>query len=349
MQERLNEIFEKHRPAYSGTILVKQADSTLLSAAAGLAHRGFNVTSTIDTRFDTASVTKVFTATAVLQLVQHGLLRLDDKIADIIDLRGTAISELVTLEHLMTHTSGIADDADEESGEDYSALFVEKPNYSLRDCVDFLPQFVNKPPNFAPGTDVRYNNCAFILLGLAIERITQTPYREYITHNVFDACGMTHSQFCAMDEVNANVAEGYILKPGTDSTSKWCKSIYSYPPVGTADSGAYTTVGDLDIFLRAVLQGRLLNPRHSALLFRPHCEHSREHRHGKWRTGYAFEFVEDGNGEPLCMFKEGLNAGVEAMCAYFPRADITVNLLANTHGTLFPLFRELQALLLKNE
>lgn len=84
-------------------------------------------------------------------------------------------------------------------------------------------------------------------------------YREYVSTHVFKPYGMTHSRFCAMDEVNDNVAEGYTLK----SPGKWRKNIYTYPPIGTAEGGAYTTVGDLHLFMRSTRKQTLLCKPHS--------------------------------------------------------------------------------------
>ena len=98
--------------------------------------------------FDTASVTKLFTAVTILQLVDKGMLGLDDRITDIIDLSGTKISNDVTIAHLLTHTSGIADDADEELGESYEALFVKKPNYSIRNCIGLFRNMHTRSQNF---------------------------------------------------------------------------------------------------------------------------------------------------------------------------------------------------------
>ena len=334
MRNKLNGILRGWRGRYSGTVLVRWGNEAPISFVDGYAHRGFEIRNAMDTLFDTASVTKVFTAAAIVQLVERGLLRLEDRIADVIDLAGTKIHRDVRIEHLLTHTSGIADDADEESGEDYAALFVDKPNYSIRECRDFLPQFAHKAPYFAAGTNVRYNNCAFVLLGLAIEEVAGIGYREYIAEHIFRAHNMTRSHFCAMDEVYANVAEGYVC----EADDRWRKNIYSYPPIGTADGGAHTTVGDLERFLRAAAQNETLN--------RPHCAHSRPHKYGIWRTGYGFEFVEDGNGDVLCMYKEGVNVGVEAMCAYYPAQDATVCLLSNVNGRLFGLHSEIEEMLI---
>ena len=94
------------------------------------------------------------TAVAALQLVGEDRLALDSPITSIVDLGGTTISAEVTLWHLLTHTSGLADDADEEAGEDYETLWVDKPVYSVIETRDFLPQFAYKPALFAPGCDV---------------------------------------------------------------------------------------------------------------------------------------------------------------------------------------------------
>ena len=163
MITKIEELFENYckNHNFSGTAIVKTSDGILFHKAYGYAHRGFKVENSIDTKFDTASVTKLFTAIAVLQLVDKGLLNLDDRITDILSLEGTKIPKEVTIRHLLTHTSGIADDADEEAGEKYEDLFINKPNYSIRQNKDLLPQFVYKEPNFKAGTEVRYNNCAF--------------------------------------------------------------------------------------------------------------------------------------------------------------------------------------------
>lgn len=180
MEEEIQKICDNFSKKYnfSGACLVKQGNDVIFGQAYGLAHRGFNIPNKLNTMFDTASITKVFTAAAILLLIEKGLLHFEDKITDIIDLKSTAIPTDVSIYNLLTHTSGIADDADEEAGENYSDLFIYKPNYSIRNTSDFLPQFVFKKPIFKAGTDVRYNNCAFVLLGLAIEKITGQDYRQ---------------------------------------------------------------------------------------------------------------------------------------------------------------------------
>lgn len=83
--------------------------------------------------------------------MERGLISLDDKLVDIIDIDKDNFSSNISIYHLLTHTSGIADDADEEAGESYEEIWREKPNYQVRDIVDLIPQFIYKEPNFNPG------------------------------------------------------------------------------------------------------------------------------------------------------------------------------------------------------
>lgn len=353
MKEKIQKICDDFSMSnnFSGTCLVKRGNDVVFSQAYGLAHRGFNIPNNINTKFDTASITKVFTATGILLLIEKGLLHLEDKIADIIDLEGTAIPKDVSIYNLLTHTSGIADDADEEAGENYSDLFINKPNYSIRNTCDFLPQFVYKQPVFKAGTNVRYNNCAFILLGLAIEKITGQDYRSFITDNIFKSCGMLNTKFCAMDGVNENIAEGYVgCYDEKENLINWKKNIYSYPPIGSPDSGAYTTVNDLDIFIRNLKANKLLSEEYSNMIFSPQCEFSRPFRNWKpepnatIRNGYAFEFVEI-NDEVFCMRKDGVNDGVGAMLSYYPAIDTTIIILCNQDCNIWQMHREIQTVM----
>lgn len=110
--------------------------------------------------------------------------------------------------HLLTHTSGIGDDAEEENGESYEDLWRTKPNYAVTTTADFLPQFIHKPPNFPPGQGCSYCNCSFVLLGLMIEKISGMNFRDYVRQNIFTRAGMPHSDFLRLDRVYENVAEG---------------------------------------------------------------------------------------------------------------------------------------------
>ncbi|MHA7963904.1 serine hydrolase domain-containing protein [Paenibacillus sp. CAU 1782] len=334
--------FKEHH--FSGAGLIKKGEQTLFAGACGLAHRGFDVPNRMDTRFDTASITKLFTAVAVLQLADQGKLSLDDRITEIIDLSGTAIPQDVTLTHLLTHTSGIADDADEELGESYEALFLDKPNYSIRNNKDFLPQFAYKQPKFKAGTAISYNNCAFVLLGLGIEQAAGETYRDYVAKHVFERCGMEHTSFAAKDDGDAPIAEGYeLIKEGGGETI-WRKNIYAYPPIGTADGGAFTTVGDLHAFMMALSRGKLLSEAMTNEIMKPQTTLERSYDWGKMINGFGFHFCYNHNGKLLRMFKDGCNAGVAANMAYYPASNVTISILANQTCNVWELHRKAEQL-----
>lgn len=343
LTDRIGAQFEElaARDAYPGVVLVERGGATVYEGAFGLASRAWRVPNTLDTRFDTASITKLFTTVAVLQLIDAGLLGFDTSVVELLDLTGTAISPAVTVLHCLTHTSGIGDDADEEAGEDYADLWRERPNYSVRETVDFLPQFVHRPPNFPPGTGCRYNNVAFVLLGLCIERVTGTSYRDRVREHVFARAGMTRSDFFSMDLVAGDVAEG--VDPVLDASGAvvaWRRNIYSYPPVGSPDGGAHVTAADLARFLRAARHGELLSAELTTRLFEPHAVHSVTDARIS-RYGLCLEHVSSPDDQPLYVQKDGYNAGTSGIVRHYPATDTTVVMLSNTSGGVWDPLRAL--------
>ncbi len=349
MNEIYRAIFAKYAKNhnFSGACKVRFGNHTIFTGAYGYASRAFNVPNKVNTRFDVASVTKIFTAAAVMMLIEQGLLRLNDKITKIIDLRGTEIPDDVEIHHLLSHTSGIADDAEEENGENYADLFIERPNYALRKCLDFLPNFAYKKPNFKAGANYRYNNCAYILLGLAIERVTGMDCRDFMAQSIFAPCAMLNTGFISMDGINVNTAEGYVAQHNKNGEfTGWKKNIYCYPPVGTPDGGIYTTVDDLDAFIKALSTEKVLSKRYTDMLLSPQCEFTKPSR---WNVvpntcvkyGYAFEFIEI-NGEIFCVYKDGVNSGVAAIHAFYPKFNAAVSILSNQDCDVWQMHRDIQ-------
>ncbi len=318
------------RNLFSGVVLITQGRSDLYTGAYGYANRPWQIKNALDMRFDTASVTKLFTAVATLQLIDQGQLSFDTRAIPFLGLEDTTISSAVNVYQLLTHTSGIGDDCEEENGEVYEDLWKTRPCYMVTETADFLPQFMHKPPNFPPGQGCRYCNCSFVLLGLMVEKITGLSYRDYVRKNIFARAGMAQTDFLCMDRVYENVAEGYDpIHDEADSVVGWKKNIYSYPPIGSPDSGAYVTARDLDRFLRAVRAGELLSPELTGAFFTPQV-HYREMRDGWTKMyGYGLWFYVEKPGKIVCCEKEGTNAGVSSLIRHFPQQDINVVVLAN--------------------
>lgn len=334
---------------FSGNVLITRGDSPLYERSFGFASRAWGVPNNPQTRFDTASITKLFTAVSALQLIDQVQLAFNTPVIDFLKLADTKISRDVNVFHLLTHTSGIGDDVVEEDGEIYEELWKQKPNYMVTETVDFLPQFIHKEPNFPPGQGCRYNNCAFILLGLVIEKISGLTYRSYVRRNIFQKAGMEDSDFYRMDRVHTNVAEG--CDPVVDSAgqiSAWKKNIYSYPPIGSPDSGALVTAADLDRFLRAVKAGKLLSPQLTEAFLTPQVKY---HESEKWTTmyGYGLMYYFDKSGKVVCFQKDGINAGVSGIIRHFPDWDVNVVLLSNMENGVWEPIWEIHNLLVEHQ
>lgn len=336
---------------FSGVVRVERRGELLIESAHGVASRRWKVPVTARTRFDVASVTKLFTAVAVLQQVDAGALDLDESIHAYVDLTGGAISPAVTLRHLLSHTSGIADDADEEAGESYEALWTDRPSYSVTQTADFLPQFVHKPAVFQPGTGCRYCNVGYILCGLAVEQGTGESYRDVVIRDVFARAGMETAGFFDMRDAEPDVAEGWepVRKEKGGPVKGWRQNIYSYPPIGSPDGGAHATAADLTRFLTAVREGELLTAASTKAFLSPHALHhkvansapgARAELH--YALGPAVELTSDGTVRSV--YKEGINVGASAMVRYYPTQEVTLAVVANSEDAAWGPLRRLDAI-----
>ena len=318
-----------HDGGYTGVVLLRRGTEEIFAGACGLASPRWGIRNTMDMRFDTASITKLFTAVAVLQLVGQRRLDLDASIHDYVDLADTMIPAAVTLRHLLTHTSGIADDADEEAGEDYADLWIDTPSYSVTQTRDFLAQCTSDPPNFQPGEGHRYCNCAFILAGLAIERAAGTSFREYVVEHVFGPAGMTRSGFFDKRDAEPDVAEGFDPLPD----GRLEANIFKYPPIGSPDGGAHVTAPDLFRFVDALRAGVLLTAEFTEAFFTPQLTF--EDGAGQ---GFGLEFKDD------MWWKEGINAGVSGILKHWGEGDgagVDGVVLSNTEAGAWPVIKEL--------
>lgn len=344
--EILNQYFHQleAEDKFSGVVLITRGKTILFSGAFGYASRAWKIRNTLDIRFDTASITKLYTTVAILQLIDKKLLTFETRVIEYLGLEGTKISNEVNVFHLLTHTSGIGDDCEEEDGEKYEDLWKTKPNYSVRNTGDFLPQFLYKEPNFAPGHGCRYCNCSFVLLGLMIEKATGVSYRDYVREHIFEKVGMSHSGFFDMAQVNEMVAEGSDpIRNADGKIEAWKKNIYSYPPIGSPDGGAHVTAGELDRFLRAVQRGELLSQELTEAFLSPHVNYKDK---GSWmmKYGYCLWFYVEKDGKVVCYQKEGVNAGVSGLLRYFPEQDINVVLLSNMEDGVWEPVRKIHEL-----
>ncbi|SDH69316.1 serine hydrolase domain-containing protein [Agrococcus jejuensis] len=314
----------------SGVVRLSIGGALAYEEAFGVASRRWMVPVTTATRFDTASITKLCTSIAVLRQVDAGTLDLDAPIGDHLDLAGTTIAPAITLRHLLTHSSGIADDADEEAGESYAALWTDRPSYAVTSTADFLPQFAHKPPRVEPGADCRYCNVGYVLAGLVLEAVTGTPFREHVARHVLRRAGMDRSGFFHMADAVPDVAEGWDpVRDDDGAVTGWRQSIYSYPPIGSPDGGMHATAEDLDRLLAAVREGRMLSPALTRAFLSPQVLH---HEDDDVAVHFAFglELEVRADGSIRSLGKDGVNAGASGIVRHYPDVDATLVVLSCT-------------------
>lgn len=318
---------------FTGVVLIRRGPTVLFEAASGLASRRWGVENTLDTRFDTASITKLFTSAAVLRLAERGELDLEIPLQHWVDLSATAIDPRITLLHVLTHTSGMADDADEEAGEDYEALFRDIPNYSVMTPRDQLRFFAHKPPLAEPGTVCRYCNAGYVLAGLVLESVTGRSFRDVVFDEVFTPAGMVDSGWYDRRDDAPRVAEGWDLRDG-----RWVQNIYAFPPIGEPAGGAHVTAGDLLRFLDAVRGGVLLGEELTEDFLTPQVEHP----DGEW-YGLGLEFEVRDDDTVRSYYKEGENPGVSGIVRHYVDEAVDVVVLSNTQEGAWPVIQEIDA------
>ena len=178
-------------PSFRGVAYVLRNDEVVLEYAGGCRDYANELPNTIDTKFASASAGKVFVAVGILQLIEKGKLRFEDTIGELIRIDWKDIDPGITVEQLLQHTSGIPDYFDETVMEEYEELWVDYPNYKIRQNDDLLPLFIDKPMMYPKGTKFQYNNTGYVVLAMIIERLTRQPFDEYLRENVFEPCNMS--------------------------------------------------------------------------------------------------------------------------------------------------------------
>jgi CubicO group peptidase (beta-lactamase class C family) len=252
---------------FSGTVLIAKGADVLLTDFAGEASKAFHVPNNIDTKFNLGSMNKMFTATAVARLVEAGKLSFDDPISKYIDETWLpkAVTNTITIRHLITHTSGLGSYFNETYDKSSRALF--------RRLDDYKPLIKDDKPAFTPGTRFQYSNTGLFLLGVVIEKITGEDYFDHIRKAIYTPAGMTNSDSYEMDYPVENLAIGY--SPDWKSPYRWQNNLYKHVIKGGPAGGGFSTVKDLHRFALALLSGKLVSPRMRELMWTPRARGGR--------------------------------------------------------------------------
>lgn len=234
---------------FSGALMLKRGDRIVYQRAVGQAERVFGAANRIDTRFNVASIGKMFTATAVLRLVEQGRIDLDAPvIRSLPDYPSRAVAEAITARQLLSHSSGVGN---------YWEAIAEKPPQGFVETRDFLPLIADQPLEFTPGERIGYSNSGYVLLGLIVEAVTGEAFADHVGRTIFQPLGMTGSGYWPLDLVVPNRADGFTRDEAVPGA--WRSNVFVNQFRGNPAGGGYSTVADLSTFIAALGDGRLLS------------------------------------------------------------------------------------------
>lgn len=321
------------KPDFSGSALVMRQNDILFDHQQGYANRAERIENRTSTRFGIASGCKLFTAIAVCQLIEQGKLAFTSTLGECLTIDFPTFDPAVTVEQLLTHTSGIPDYFDESVMDDFEELWRQRPMYHIRQLRDFLPMFQHEPMRQERGV-FQYNNAGYILLGLIIEQASELMFSDYIERFVFKPADMTDSGYFSLDALPANTALGYI----DNADGSWRTNHYSIPVKGGADGGAFVTAQDMTKLWCALLAHRLLGEEMTSRLLTPHVKVNDKGAH----YGYGLWIQLGAKRHVFKYHVMGYDPGVSFHSAYYPATEIVSVVCSNESDGAFDLMKAIE-------
>jgi len=292
-----------------GAALIAKKGQIIYKKAFGMANLELNIPMLADNVFRIGSISKQFTAVAILQLMEQGKLGLQDDITKFIPDYPTH-GHKITIEHLLTHTSGI---------QSYTGMkefgTISRLDKTPEELIAF---FKNQPMEFAPGTKWNYNNSGYFLLGYIIEKLSGKTYPEYVEENIFKPLGMTNSYYGSDSKIIKNRAAAY---------SKNEKGFINAEPLSMtlpyAAGSLQSTVEDLYKWNQALHSYKLVKKESLDKAFTPYVLSD-----GK-KTDYGYGWsIGKIQGSPTIEHGGGI-PGFLTMGIYLPKEDVFVAVFSN--------------------
>ena len=306
--ERIDTLMQAYEGDVPGaSVLVLRDGKAVVRRAWGLADLEARTPARPSTNYRLASVSKQFTAAAILLLVQDGKIGLDDPVRRWLPALPHATAA-VTLRHLLTHTSGVVDYED-LLGEDWQGQILDAGVLRLLERADRT--------YFAPGSAYRYSNSAYALLSLVVERASGMPYADFLRARIFAPLGMdaTLAHVHGGPAV-AHRAFGYSRKDG-----RWQRTDQSTTSAVLGDGGIYSSIDDLAKWDAALYDDRLLDDDSRALAFTAHAKVTGE----PYEAGYGFGWRITGD----TLWHSGETIGFRNVIVRWPQQRLTVVVLSN--------------------
>ncbi|HEV2805571.1 MAG TPA: serine hydrolase domain-containing protein [Chthoniobacterales bacterium] len=313
----------------SGVLLVAKNGVTVASKAAGIANKATNAAIDLDTKFNLGSMNKMFTAVAIAQLAQAGKLAFNDTIAKHLpDYPNKEVAEKVTLDQLLTHTSGM--------GMYWNEKFMAQRE-KLLTVAAHLPLFAADPLAFPPGEKFQYSNAGYMVLGAIIEKVSGQDYYSYVHDHVYRPAGMSNTGFYEPGKEIPNLAVGYTKMSPDGKPQQEIRDNNSLREVkGGPAGGGYSTAPDLVKFQQALFSYKLLDKAHTELVTTGKVD-------GPRGMKYGYGFGTNDAGAKHSVGHNGGSPGVAANFEMFPESGYAAVELMNTDPpSMMPLAKAIR-------
>src|SRR6185503_14841310 len=297
---------------FNGAVLVAENGKVVYKGAFGMANMEWNIPNAPDTKFRLGSITKQFTATVILQLVEQGKIKLDGKLSDYLPEYRKDVGDKVTIHHLLTHTSGIPSYTSQPG-------FAENVSRNPYKVDEFVKKYASGNLEFEPGSKFLYNNSGYFLLGAIIEHVTGKPYEQVLKQNIFDPLGMKNTGYDHHNTIIAKRATGYIKTP-----DGYTNALYLDMSIPYAAGSLYSTVEDLYLWDQALYTDKVLSAQSKELMYKPFLD---DYAYG-WVIQKA-SFKQNGNDVQIITHGGGIN-GFTTTIVRFPQEQNLIVMLDNT-------------------
>jgi CubicO group peptidase (beta-lactamase class C family) len=292
-------------------LLVARKGIPIRTEGYGLANVELNVPVKPETIFQSGSVGKQFTATAVMMLVEAGKIGLDDHLNKYFATAPRWWSD-VTIRELLSHTAGFTD---------YPKDFDDRKDYTEDQLLKIVAAI---PPAYPPGTDWSYSNLGYLTLGILIHRVTGEFYGDFLQERIFKPLGMSTTRIIDEADIIPNRSSGYLLENGQLKNQKWVSPSLNT----TADGSLYFSIVDLAKWDAALYTDRLL--KSSSLRQMWTVATLRDGKPNKGHYGFGW-FVESRHGHRV-VEHEGQWQGFETQISRYVDNELTIVVLTNLGG-----------------
>lgn len=316
MTKRIDEVFGAvyNNPDEPGAaVIIMQGNDTLYSSCFGVADMQTKAPVTFETNFCIASVSKQFSAVALLQLAEQGVLSLNDPLSKFFPEFQAPFFKDITLHHIMSHTSGIPD-ARPRNDRNFVLYSTDVESVGYMKTLDRL--------NFEPGTQYEYINPTFQLIYQIVERATGIPFESYMQQNVFGKAGMQTCRYFEPDRNIAHLAHGY----ERDDKGVWREYDYGEESffATKADGALYCSINDFVNWERALRDNKVWAAGSKLMAYHPWIFIPQDAEYGyQPHTGYGYGFfVQEIPGQPLHVYHLGDNGGFTIYAGKVPECDL---------------------------